>query len=240
MTMLLLRTFQARPGSERELLGSLRRMAAATLSARAEAVLICQHRNALEHFVWLEHARRSEAARPVHAAPLAPELGKEISPAREIEFLGGFYRFPLPRCQVWSVHLQQSGPRLFTITKELMRLARISPRDSSVLGLSLYGAVGLPAGLFGFLALTPGHTPADILAGRRGDQTPDFLGRAEWRALQVCWTRGRIDSEAAPCAISPSRYPRAAFWARSPAASGASVEPAPHRSQMDRVREVDI
>jgi predicted GTPase len=30
-------------------------------------------------------------------------------PARAIEFLDGFYRFPLPRCQVWSAHLQQSG-----------------------------------------------------------------------------------------------------------------------------------
>ena len=150
----------------------------------------------------------------------APEVCKEIVPACEIEFLGGFYRFPLPRCQVWSVHLQQSGPRLLAITKELLRIARVSPGDSALLGLSLYRAVGLPAGLLGFLALTPGHDPAELLATRWGDHPPDVLAHAEWQALQVRWTGGHTDSGTSPVAISSSRYPRAAFWARSHAAPG--------------------
>lgn len=217
-------------------------MAVKTLSASGvEAVLICQHRDAHENFVWLEHAKRNQAARHGRTAPmtLAPEVCTKVSPAWEIEFLGGFYRFPLPPCQVWSVHLQESAPRLPTIAKELLTLARIAPGDSTILGLSLYRAGGLLAGLFGFIALTPGRHPSAVLAARRGDPTPDFLERASWRALQVRWTGGHIDAAASSMTISSSRYPRAAFWARSHAASGTRLVPMPHRSPANHGREAD-
>jgi hypothetical protein len=216
-------------------------MAAKTLAASGvHAVLICQQRNALERFIWLEHANRHRAHHArVAALAVTPEVCKEIVPACEIEFLGGFYRFPLPRCQVWSVHLQQSGPRLLAITKELLRIARVSPGDSALLGLSLYRAVGLPAGLWGFLALTPGHDPAELLATRWGDHPPDVLAHAEWQALQVRWTGGHTDSGTSPVAISSSRYPRAAFWARSHAGPGLAHASVADRSPASHRREVD-
>jgi hypothetical protein len=141
---------------------------------------------------------------------VAAEVGRATAPALEIEFVGGFYRFPLPRCRVWSVHLQPSGPRRLAITKEFLRIGRVSVGDSALLGLSLYRAVGLPSGLFGFVALAPGRDPAEIFAARREDAPSDALAGAKWQGLRVRWVGGHVDA-ASPVAI----YPRAAFWARS-------------------------
>jgi hypothetical protein len=190
-----------------------------TLAASSvHAVLICQLRTAPERFVWLEHADRHRAHDHIRVAPIAiaSEVCKEIAPAREIEFVTGFYRFPLPRCAVWSVHLPQSGLRSPAITTELLRTARRSAED--LLGLSLYRAVGHSAGLFGFLALTPGRDPVELLTAHWGGRPPEVLTRAEWQALQVRWTGGQPDPAMNPPPNSVSRYPRAAFWARSPSA----------------------
>jgi hypothetical protein len=97
----------------------------------------------------------------------------------------------------------------------LLDLARRAAADIHVGGVSLYRAIDEPIAIIGFLALTPGITPAEYLKAQP-PLTPnaDPADRAiAWCPLSVIWSVGRL-SAGASTSMSPDRYPRTAFWAR--------------------------
>jgi len=177
---------------------------------QAEAVLICQKHGALDGILWLENCARE----PGHRAPISEEecrgqLFEHVSADCRLEFLDGFYRFPLPPCQVWWLRVQPE------LVRGLLDLARRAAADIHVVGVSLYRTIDEPIAIIGFLALTPGITPAEYFKAQP-PLTPnaDSVDRAiAWCPLSVIWSVGRL-STGASTSMSPDRYPRTAFWAR--------------------------
>ena len=214
---LLLREFRSKPGREAGLIDGLRDTATQMIQdGRAEAILICQHRDALDRILWIENRARKADLGLVREQQPSRESYEHVSAPRRLVFLDGFYHFPLPPCQVWWLEIQQSPrwqPELF---RELLELARRAEVNAHVAGLSLYRAADEPTTLIGFLALTPGITPAEYFKEQstfaRGADSAERT--VAWYPLSVRCTLGRL-SAGASSPISPSRYPRTAFWARS-------------------------
>ncbi len=184
---------------------------------QADAVLICQQSDALDRIVWIENcAHETGHHAPIREQGASWELFEHISAPCHVEFLDGFYRFPLPPCQVWWLRVDQPLDRRLELVRELLDLARRAAADAHVVGVSLYRAVDEPTTIVGFLALTPGAVPAEYFKAQ-----PPFTTDADavvrtvaWCPLSLSWSVGRL-SAGASTSISPDRYPRTAFWARS-------------------------
>jgi hypothetical protein len=221
---LLLRTFRARPGQELDLVEALHRAATQMIQRQMTlSVLTCQRAHDPQHIIWIENRGREAARRPSALSASAQGLESwdaflaSASVALPLEFLDGAYRYPLPPCQVWSVELDASAGQRSQAPTLLVDLPRRTGADRHVVGFSLYRTLDTSPLMLGFLALTPGSTPDDVLAetaGHARGQEPVGV----WHPLSVLWTAGRLsfDADAGP-GVSATRYPRTAFWARSAA-----------------------
>ena len=214
---LLVRAFRSKRGCERRMIGALQDLGTRMIRDRqAEAILICQQHGALDGVLWIENCARE----PGHRAPISEEecpgeLFEPVTADCRLEFLGGFYRFPLPPCQVWWFRVDQQPNHHPELVRGLLDLARRAAADIHVVGVSLYRAIDEPIAIIGFLALTPGITPAEYFKAQP-PLTPnaDPVDRAmAWFPLSVIWSVGRL-SAGASTSMSPDRYPRTAFWAR--------------------------
>lgn len=157
---LLVRAFRSKRGCEQRMIGALQDLATRTIRDRqAEAVLICQQRGALDGVLWIENCARE----PGHRAPISEECPggffEQVSADCRLQFLDGFYRFPLPPCQVWWLRFDQQPNHDPERVRGLLDLARRAAADIHVVGVSLYRAIDEPIAIIGFLALTPGITP---------------------------------------------------------------------------------
>lgn len=216
--VLLLRMFRSKPGRERRMIEALQDTATRMIHDRqVDAVLICQQRDELDRILWIENCARETGHNALFSKPEASwEFFEPISAPCHLEFLDGFYRFPLPPCRVWWLKIDQPLDRQLELVQGLLDLARRAAADAHVVGVSLYRAVDEPTMIIGFLALTLSVMPAEYFK----EELPfaadaDAVGRAvAWSPLSVSWSVGRF-SVGASSLISPSRYPRTAFWARS-------------------------
>ncbi|HEV8641742.1 MAG TPA: hypothetical protein VGV13_11645 [Methylomirabilota bacterium] len=216
---LLVRTFQSKPGRGQQLIDALQSAATRMIQTRqADSVLLCQQSDAGERILWIEN-RQGVAHAPRLDEP--GDLFEETPTAQPLEFLDGFYRFPMPSCQVWSVEVRTPSNRQFQTVRALLRLARRTSADSNIAGLSLYRAVDDPTLLVAFLALLPGIAPAQYFKAQFGAEPEAWAieRAAVWRPLSVSWTMGRMSS-AGGSLLSASQYPSTAFWARSGRSSG--------------------
>ncbi len=213
---LLLRTFWSKRGRERGMIDALQDRATRMIHDRqADAVLICQQRDALDRIVWIENCTRETGRHaPISAQEASGELFEHISAPRCLEFLDGFYRFPLAPCQVWWVRVNQQPDHHLELVRELLDLARRAAADVHVVGVSLYRAMDEPTTIIGFAALTPGVTPAEYFKAQLPFTTDAVERAVAWTPLSVSWSVGRL-AAGASTRISPNRYPRTAFWARS-------------------------
>ena len=214
---LLVRAFRSKRGCERRMIGALQDLATRMIRDRqAEAVLICQQHGALDGILWIENCARAAGHRaPISEKESAREFVEHVSADCRLEFLDGFYRFPLPPCQVWWLKVEQRPNHQPELVRGLLDLARRAAADIRVVGVSLYRAIDEPMAIIGFLALTPDHTPAEYFKAH-SPLTPnaDTVDRAvAWCPLSVIWSVGRL-SAGASTSMSPDRYPRTAFWAR--------------------------
>jgi hypothetical protein len=214
---LLLRAFRPKHGRQRRVIVALQDIAIRlTRDRHAEAVLICQQHDALDRILWIQNCAREPGHRaPITEADCPGDLCEDISAPRRLEFLDGSYRFPLPPCQVWWLTVDQQPNHHIELLQGLCSLGKRAAVDVQVLGISLYRAVHEPTGIIGFLALTPGITPADYFKAHpaltpNGDPVDRELA---WCPLSVIWSVGRL-SAGAGTSMSPDRYPRTAFWAR--------------------------
>lgn len=213
--VLLFRQFRSRSGSERLLSAALRGSAVGMIRRQqADAVLVCQRADAINHLLWIEHRGRSAGEGATAAEPY-PTLPDELiegggAPLR-VEFVDGFYHFPLPPCHVWG--LETRSPE---VARTLLSLSAPAPSNPRVAGLSFYRVVEEPTRTIAFFALAPGVTPGDYLVESRPDRSPPAqAGEMDlvYYPLTVNWTVGRLIPGRSPVA-SLVRYPRAAFWAR--------------------------
>lgn len=226
---LLLRTFRSKPGRESGLIDVLRGTATQMIQdGQVEAVLICQHKDARDRILWIENRARKVDPGPVSERQPPRESCEQVSASRRLVFLDGFYHFPLPPCQVWWLEIRQSSRCQPRLVRELLELARRAEKDAHIAGISLYRAADESTTLIGFLALTPGVTPAEYFK----EQSPFARGADSaqrtvvWYPLSVSCTLGRL-SAGASSPISASRYPRTAFWARSGSRAAPLVSSAP-------------
>ncbi len=204
----------------------------------ADAVLICQQGDALDTVLWIENC----AGTADHRAAISQQgaswgLFEQVSAPCHLEFLDGFYRFPLTPCRVWWLKVDQPRDHHLELVRGLLDWARRAAADVHVVGVSLYRAVDQPTTIIGFLALVPGITPAEYFEAQPVFTTvAGAVGRAiAWSPLFVTWSVGRLSAEATTL-ISPNQYPRTAFWARSaspvapPVAAGAPDATPPGRA----------
>lgn len=206
---LTIRTFLSRPGQGAQLIGVLQRVATTMIQARqADSVLLCQQSDRRDRIFWIENSRGAAAP----GLPAVPDLSGHASLARSLAFLDGFYRFPVPPCQVWSLDVRVPSIGVFRAVRTLLRVARAAADDLDVAGLAIYRDLADPSALAAFLALAPGVSPDRYFTlpatdPHRGES------RSAWHPLSVTWTMGRLSS-AGGSLLSSSRYPATAFWAR--------------------------
>lgn len=218
---LLLRTFDARPGRAPHLIDALHAAALRRIRAlAAHAVVICQHTEARERLTWIESLVRPGAPSPAESdAPLwetPPETLHEASAPTQLEFLDGFYRFPLTVGRLWYLELQPGAGQESQALQSVLALGRQTHSDRHVVGLSLYRVGTEPRLLVGFLAVTD-DTPASALLAPIAETSPGALTLSP---LVVVWVAGRLPLGGSGH-VSATRYPRTAFWARSAGAPGA-------------------
>jgi hypothetical protein len=225
---LVLRTFRTKHGGERGVIDALRNLATRMIQDRqAEAVLICQRSDVLGTILWIEN--RPRGVDPGSSPPdqeTSREFLEEVSSPCRLIFLDGFYRFPLASCHIWWLECRQQSRTEPELLQALLDLSRCAAMDAHVVGLSLYRAADELTRVIGFLALTPGITPAEYFNEQSPLTSGDWAARAvAWYPLAVTWTGGRL-SAAPSSPISPCRYPRTAFWARSGTHVASVVTPA--------------
>lgn len=218
--VLSVRLFQSTPGQDRELIDSLRHAAAKIIQGgNAQSILICQQKDDPSQIIWLEsRSRTSGPLRPgVTDRPSQFSGGalRDVSNPKPLEFLDGFYRFPLPPCRLWKLDILTAAGRESSAVEELLRSLRAAFEGSRVIGTSLYRVSDEPGLLLGFLALPQRAGP---LAGvGRPIEWPlavsALVHRLVWHPISVIGTLGRLSAEGTPL-LSPTRYPRTAFWAR--------------------------
>lgn len=211
---LLIRMFLSKPGHGPQLIGALQRTATTMIQSRqADSVLLCQDRDRSERILWIENRCRAAGA-------FTPDESHDLlalaPTARSLEFLDGFYRFPMPACQVWSLELRTSASDQAHTLPGLLGLARRAARDPNVAGLSVYRALDDPTLLVTFVAIRPGILAERYFSAELEAQ-PEMRTIARtlvWHRLTVSWMMGRLSSSAGHL-LSPTRYPSTAFWARS-------------------------
>lgn len=207
---LLIRIYLSKPGRGSQLVGALQRTATTLIrSGQADSVLLCQDRDKSERILWIENRR------PAAGAFTLDEFLDVLAPAPttwSLEFLDGFYRFPMPACEVWCLELRTSTSDQAQTLSGLLGVTRRAARDGNVAGLSVYRAVGDPTLLVAFVAVRSGIVP-ELYFGTQFDAQPKARAPA-WRPLTVNWTMGRLSSGAGHL-LSPAHYPSTAFWARS-------------------------
>ncbi len=192
----LVRTFQSKLGREPQLIAALRTAATKMIQTRqADAVLLCQQCDTGERILWIE-TRQGAADGP--ALDESRDLLECASAVLPLEFLGGFYHFPMPACQVWSLEVRTPSNHQSQTVRLLLRLARRASADPNVVGLSLYRGIA-PQQYF------KAQVGAEPEAGT--------IERAVvWHPLLVTWSMGRLLS-AGGSLLSPNRYPSTEFWA---------------------------
>jgi hypothetical protein len=226
---LVLRTFRSKHGCESTVVAALRNAATRMIQDRqAEAVLICQRSDILNRILWIENrARGVDLRSPTREQEAYLEFLQEASTPYRLIFVDGFYRFPLAPCDVWwleSHQLSHSQPELL---QGLLEVTRCATMDAHLVGISLYRAADELTRVIAFLALQPGITPAEYFKEHfpftsGGDGAARAVG---WYPLTVSWTGGRLTADGSS-PISPCRYPRTAFWARSSSHVWSGVTPA--------------
>ncbi len=212
---MLLRVFDARPGREPELLRRLQGIAASMIQRGSlDAVQICRYADSVDRIVWIEDRRAASGSEGVLEAEVAGTCADTLVQgpvSRPFELVDGFYHYPLPRCEVWSLEVPPaSGPEEGVLTS-FLELSRAASAEPSVAGMSVYRALGNPCGFLVFVALREGVTPSGGLF-----VSPTVALPGKWRRLRVIWTMGRLLSDPDPRAYAASGlYPRPTFWARS-------------------------
>jgi hypothetical protein len=220
--ILIVRKFHPHPGGGAALIDALQTRATGIIQARqAEAVMLCEDTGVSGHVVWIE-TRASDPRPDDWTEPAAPGGdGGEHCPPEPLEFLDGFYRFPAPPCQVWSLEVRTAAPSRLPAMREFLRVVRQAATDSAIGGVSLYRSLRDPALLVAFVALPPGLSPARLLLEMeqpRADADRAAVTVA-WTTLVVRWTLGRLPS-ARGSLVSPTTYPATAFWGRWGLAAG--------------------
>lgn len=211
---MLLRTLRAGPGQERELLKGLQDIATRMIrERRSDAVQICQYSDARDRVVWIEDRRAGTKSVPTLEEEIAracPQALAQGPISTQFELVDGFYRYPLPSCQVWSFEvspLLDPGGSALGCFLDMSRAASAIP---SVGGMSVYRTTNEPTGVLVFVALNDGTFPVDVFGSSTG------IWPRKWRQLLVVWTMGRLSTASDPrLRAAPARYPRATFWARS-------------------------
>jgi len=236
---LVLRTFRSKHGCERTVVAALRNAATRMIQDRqAEAVLICQRSDILNRILWIENRTRgAELGSPAPEQEAPREFLEEVSTPCRLIFLDGFYRFPLAPCHVWWLESHLSSHSQPELLPGLLEVARCAATDARLVGISLYRATDELTKVIGFLALTPGMTPAEYFKEQSGlTREGDSATRAvAWYPLTVSWSLGRLSADTSS-PISPRRYPRTAFWARSN--SDMAPRPTPAAVQATSTRDV--
>ncbi len=214
---LLLRAFRSKRGQQRRMIDALQDLATRMIRDRqTEAVLICQQHGARDGILWMENcARAAGHSALISEKQSSSDLFEQASADCRLDFLDGFYRFPLSPCQVWWLRVDQRPNHQPELVRGLGDLARRAAADSHVVGVSLYRSIDEPIAIIGFLALTPGITPAEYFTAQSPlTANADPVDReVAWCPLSVIWSVGRLSAGASP-SIPPDRYPRTAFWAR--------------------------
>lgn len=226
---LVLRTFRSKHGCESTVVAALRNAATRMIQdCQAEAVLICQRSDILSRILWIENRTRgAELGSPAPEQEASREFLEEVSTPCRLIFLDGFYRFPLAPCHVWWLERHLSSHSQPELLPGLLDVARRAAMDVHLVGISLYRAADELTRVIAFLALQPGITPAEYLKEHfpftsGGDGAARAVG---WYPLTVSWTGGRLTADGSS-PISPCRYPRTAFWARSSSHVWSGVTPA--------------
>jgi hypothetical protein len=202
------------------LIVSLRNVAARMIEhVRAEAILICQQTDDPERVIWTEHVSHESGSfsRIIgQAIRSSCRAISDLSPARPLEFVDGFYHFPLPPCRVWSLELHPSAGRQLAILQHLLELSRKASQDAHAIGMSLYKAADNSPIVVSFLALHQEISPNHFFSqgSRHALETAIFEPIVAWHPLAVKWSVGRL-SYSANGSEYPAHYPRTMFWARS-------------------------
>jgi hypothetical protein len=210
---MLLRLFDTRPGRESEFLRCLQGIATRMIQReRLDAVQICRYADSLDRIVWIEDRRAASESGRVLEAEVARTCADTLvqGPASQpFELVDGFYHYPLPRCQVWSLDVSPATDQGEGALTDFLDRARTASAEPSVAGLSVYRALGTPR-LLVFVALNEGVAPSD-----GSFFSPKLAATAKWRHLLVVWTMGRVLSGPDRRGTAPSGlYPKPTFWAR--------------------------
>ena len=210
---MLLRFLDTRPGRESEFLRCLQGIATRMIQQeRLDAVQICRYADSLDRIVWIEDRRtasRSGRVLESEVARTCPDPLVQVPVLQPFELVDGFYHYPLPRCQVWSLEVSPAtGQEEGALTHFLDR-ARTTSAEPSVAGMSVYRALGTPC-LQIFVALREDVVPSD-----GSFLSPGLAAAGTWRRLLVVWTMGRVFSDPDRHGHAASGlYPRRTFWAR--------------------------
>lgn len=206
---MLLRVFESEPGGPGQLLPRLQEAAARMIQRRrVDAVQLCRYADHPGRILWIQDRRPGAERGPALLRDAAsPELSSGAA-GRAFELIDSFYRYPLPRCQVWSLDVALPWRPEGNAIARLLDASCAAARRETVAGLSVYRALDPPPAALVFVALEPGPPPRALVplpAGLAG----------HWSPLIVVWTMGRLT-------LAPDRrerraqplYPRAAFWTR--------------------------
>jgi len=210
---MLLRVFDARPGRESELLRHLQGIATGMIQGQSlDAVQICRFADNIHHILWIEDRQPDSRSGPVLEAKVATTCGDTVVEgpiSQPFELVDGFYRYPLPHCQVWSLELSAAPGDVQDALAHFLGRSRAASAEPSVAGMSIYRALETPR-LLVFVALSEGVIPSDGSFG-----SPKLAAAGKWRHLLVVWTMGRVTSGPDPRGrVAPGLYPRPTFWAR--------------------------
>lgn len=164
----IVRTFRSRPEREGEVMEGLRTLASATVRYGGGAsIVICRQSNDPGQFVWIgDRGGQSD----FRGLGLRDDLVKtfeeslaECSRPLSLGFLDEFYRFPPRPCQIWRSEVHAPAEEVIETMKNLLELSRLARGDRHVVGMSLYRAVEDAGTFVGFLALTLGFTPSQLV-----------------------------------------------------------------------------
>lgn len=224
---MLLRLFDTRPGRESEFLRCLQGIATRMIQQeRLDAVQICRYADSLDRIVWIEDRRAASGSGRVLESEVArtcPDTLVQVPVLQPFELVDGFYHYPLPRCQVWSLEVSPATGQEEGALTDFVGRARTASAEPSVAGMSVYRALGTPR-LLVFVALNEGVVPSNS-----SFLLPRLAAAVKWRRLLVVWTMGRVLPEQDQREhAAPGLYPRPTSWARSMPVL--AVAPMPERS----------
>jgi hypothetical protein len=210
---MLLRVFEARPGREPELLSRLQGIATGMIQGQSlDAVQICRYADSVHRILWIEDRRPESRSGAVLEAKVATTCADTLAQgplSQAFELVDGFYNYPLPRCQVWSLEVSAAPGDVHDALTNVLGRVRAASAEPSVAGMSVYRALGTQRLLI-FVALREGVVPSD-----GSFVSPRLVAAGTWRHLLVVWTMGRVVSGPDRRGTAASGlYPRPTFWAR--------------------------